>query len=539
MKIIYPKKIIFTQGEIKDKNSLLGEKTLQIGLNEREVTVLNGKSSLILDFGKEISGGVRILTYRAEGDKNVRLRFGESVGEACAEIGEKNATNDHSLRDFCVELQNYSDMTFGNTGFRFLRIDTLSDSSEISVKSIVAVSCADERPEIGTFECDDELVNEIWSTAAYTLRLCLQNGYVWDGVKRDRLVWIGDLYPEMRAARCLFGAVPEIENSLAFAQEQAPLPGWINGMVTYSMWWIYNLCDYYKLTRNEKFVGERIDYVSGIVDMFEEYVDENGNTTFGYNFIDWTAHYADGDEPEKKADELIGVNYLLRIAIQKAAWLLNRFGKNNEKCFNILHKLQKKDCTVNKYKQISALGFFAGEKSENNKNVLLKNGAFSVSTFMSYFILTAIADCGEYGGALKLMREYYGAMLNLGATAFWENFDLENAKNAFRIDEKPCDKKADIHGDFGRECYSGFRHSLCHGWSAGVIPYLAETVAGIYDEGDGIIKINPHLSGLKRVKISYPVGGGVLKLELNAKASGGADVNVLCAPKNIKLIINE
>ncbi len=538
MKIIYPQKIIHAHGKITGENLLLNKKTLQIGLAERDVAVLSGKSCLILDFGKEISGGVRILTYLATSGK-VRLRFGESVGETCAEIGEKNATNDHSLRDFCVELQNYSDMTFGNTGFRFLRLDVLDESSKITLKSVVAASDADERAEVGYFECDDELVNKIWNTAAYTLRLCIQNGYIWDGVKRDRLVWIGDLYPEMRAARCLFGATSEVENSLAFAEAQAPLPEWINGMTMYSMWWIYNLCDYYKLTQNEKFVCERLDYVSGLVDMFDEYVDENGKTSFGYNFVDWTAHYAEGDELEKKYDELIGVNYLLRISMQKAAWLLNLFGKNNEKCLKILQKLQKADCFVNKYKQIAALGVFAGDVSENNKSVLLKNGAFSFSTFMSYFILTAIANYGEYDRAFGLMKEYYGAMLDLGATTFWENFDLDTAKNASRIDKMPCSEKSDIHGDFGRECYLGFRHSLCHGWSAGVIAYLAETVAGIFDEGDGVIRINPHLSGLKRVKIGYPVGGGVLKLELTAKSGGGTDVNILLAPENVKLIINE
>ena len=54
----------------------------------------------------------------------MRIRFGESVTECCSELGgEKNATNDHSLRDFKTNLVKFSDMTFGNTGFRFVRID--------------------------------------------------------------------------------------------------------------------------------------------------------------------------------------------------------------------------------------------------------------------------------------------------------------------------------------------------------------------------------------------------------------------------------
>lgn len=115
------------------------------------------------------------------------MRFGESVSETCAELGEKNATNDHSLRDFYVELKDYSDKTFGQTGFRFLRIDFPQDGG-IYIKSIVAASDADERAVEGSFSCSDETLNNIWNTAANTLRLCLHNGYLWDGIKRDRLV---------------------------------------------------------------------------------------------------------------------------------------------------------------------------------------------------------------------------------------------------------------------------------------------------------------------------------------------------------------
>ena len=42
-----------------------------------------------------------------------------------------------------------------------------------------------------------------------------------------------------------------------------------------------------------------------------------------------------------------------------------------------------------------------------------------------------------------------------------------------RIDEIDPSKK-DLHGDYGKYCYLGFRHSLCHGWSAGVIRFIQE-----------------------------------------------------------------
>ena len=129
MRYVFPKRIVYTEGQIENPESLLKEKVLQIGLYEYDCAVINGNSSIILDFGKELSGGVRIITKSADPSEIVRLRFGESVGETCAEIGEKNATNDHSVRDMNVRLVRLSDMTFGQTGFRFLRIDFPEKSS--------------------------------------------------------------------------------------------------------------------------------------------------------------------------------------------------------------------------------------------------------------------------------------------------------------------------------------------------------------------------------------------------------------------------
>ena len=86
MKYTYAVKVIATQGNVKNVEGLMQEKPLQIGLNEPNLCEMKGKSYIILDFGKELSGGARILTYYARGNSTVRLRFGESVGEVCAEL---------------------------------------------------------------------------------------------------------------------------------------------------------------------------------------------------------------------------------------------------------------------------------------------------------------------------------------------------------------------------------------------------------------------------------------------------------------------
>ena len=117
--------------------------------------------------------------------------------------------------------------------------------------------------------------------------------------------------------------------------------------------------------------------------------------------------------------------------------------------------------------------YFATGLTREEQETLVSGGAKGMSTFMSYYILKAVASFDK-AAAIAMMKEYYGAMLDKGATTFWEDFDIAWAENSCRIDSFPKAGEKDIHGDFGDHCYIGFRHSLCHGWSAGVLQFIQE-----------------------------------------------------------------
>ena len=544
MNYINAVKVIYTAGEVENVEVLLQKKTLQIGLGERDLCVMKGKASIILDFGKEVSGGARILTFVMKNAQKVRLRFGESVSETCAELKKDGeiygATNDHSTRDMYVDLQAYSDMTFGQTGYRFLRIDTLSDDCRLPLKTIVAAVDTDTREEIGSFECDDALVNEIWKTAAYTLRLCLQNGYIWDGIKRDRLVWIGDLYPELRAAHCLFGQIPETLNCLDFSMDQSPLPRYINDIPTYSLWWIICLHEIYKTSGNKDMFTKYIDYTKGIIEQIvAPCVAQDGTVSYSFNYIDWPSNCLPGETDTEKKDyeRHAGVAFLTKVALRAAKEFLSDYQEDCTLCDRLLALIEKKKYDIHIYKQIAALGVWSEDTNDSIQQTLLRDGGKGLSTFQSYPILTAVAGFGEYESALSMMKEYYGGMLSVGATTFWEDFDLEWLEGSGRLDEMPKAGLKDIHGDFGKFCYQSFRHSFCHGWSAGVLPYLVETVAGIKMQGAGMrrIEIKPNLSGLKHVKVNFPTPYGVMKVEHLLQADGSVKTTV-DAPKEIEIV---
>src|SRR5690606_31667759 len=125
----------------------------------------------------------------------------------------------------------------GESGFRFLRIDFLDPDAELQLKEVRAIFTYRDIPYVGTFKSSDERLNKIWEVGAYTVHLNMQD-YLWDGIKRDRLVWVGDLHPEVSTIMSVFGQNPVVPKSLDLARDITPMPQWMSGISTYSMWWI-------------------------------------------------------------------------------------------------------------------------------------------------------------------------------------------------------------------------------------------------------------------------------------------------------------
>jgi hypothetical protein len=135
--------------------------------------------------------------------------------------------------------------------------------------------------------------------------------------------------------------------------------------------------------------------------------------------------------------------------------------------------------------------------------------------------------------ALQLIRKYWGAMLDFGATSFWEDFDLDWITNASPIDILPQKDKKDLHADFGNYCYKGLRHSLSHGWSCGPAPFLSERVLGVkfLSPGGSKIAVKPDLGDLEYVEGTYPTPHGTVKIY--ADKSGKLSIE---APTAVEII---
>jgi len=530
----------YTGKQVLNVESILKPGNGQADLNQGEyLTLISDKKSkpgIILDFGREIQGGLEIVTTINNPNPagRVRVRFGESVSETMSEIGENGATNDHAMRDFIITLPWLGRLEIGNTGFRFVNIELIDPDAKLEIREINAIFSYRDIPYLGSFQCNDERLNKIWMTGAYTVHLNMQD-YLWDGIKRDRLVWVGDLHPEVMTVNTVFGYNEVVPKSLDLIRDLTPLPGWMNGLSSYSMWWILIQRDWYKYQGNLDYLKKQHDYLFELLELLSTKIDDSGKEILeGGRFLDWPSS-------ENLKAIHAGLQSLMVMTFQAGAELGTILNDQSmtQLCTNTVSKLKKHIPEANDSKQATALLVLSelvpAEKA--NKEILAKDGVHKMSTFYGYYILNARAKAGDYQGAIDNIREYWGSMLDLGATTFWEDFDIDWMKNAGRIDELVPENKVDVHSTYGSYCYKGFRHSFCHGWSSGPTSWLTEYVLGVkvVEPGCRVIKVEPHLCDLLWVEGSFPTPFGVVKIR-HDKMPDGWIKSKIDAPKGVKVL---
>ncbi len=519
---VLPSRVVLTKGQVEHSENLLLEQPLMMHFNEEHLATLDNRNSdkkagILLDYGQELHGGIRLICPQASDGARLRIRFGESVTEALTPLGVKNTTNNHAVRDFTVDVPWLSDQEWGQTGFRFVYLELEEPNTFVALKVAVAVFVRRDLPYRGSFRCNDERLNEIFDVSAYTCHLCMQS-YLWDGIKRDRLIWIGDSHPEMLTIRSVFGHQPMLEESLERLREGTPLPGWMNNMPSYSLWWLYILADWYRYTGDRQFPDRQKAYILGLIDQLLGCIDSHGLMNLKDFFLDWPSN--------GKVDAITGVQALAVMAMDGASLLLSLWDepKRKEKVKAATETMRRHIPNETSYKPAIAMAHLAGMLEKNEAAYVLgENGVEGYSTFMSFYLLTATARALDMTTALNNLRTYYGGMLDMGATTFWEDFHLEWTQEAAPIDRLPQMGEKDIHGDFGAYCYEGFRHSLCHGWASGPVPFLLESVLGIrFDEPGGKhIALTPDLGDLDWAEGTYPLPqGGELAIRCEKTAQG-------------------
>ena len=493
-------------------------------------------AGLLLDFGRELHGGIQIGTGSGTSGMRVRLRFGESVAEAMSDIGEKGATNDHAMRDNVFGVPSLGTIEVGNSGFRFVRIDLITTGT-LYLEFVRAVELMRPMKRLGSFRCSDGRLNRVWETAVRTVHLCCQD-YLWDGIKRDRLVWMGDTHPETMAILNVFGAQPILPESLDLMASITRPDEWMNRMGSYTLWWIRNVAEWYRFTGDREYLEKHHAYIKATFANLEKFVTPS-NTLEGIRrpFLDWPTEH---NRPAVNS----GVQALALSTWREGAFLADALGDAElaAKCRRTAARFEtlREKLEPHGSKQAAAMLALAGLRCPKDMfaEVLGRNGVRGMSTFYGYYMLEAMSLAEERQFAMDAVRDYWGAMLDVGATSFWEDFSVGWTNNCFRIDELPVAGKKDVHGDYGEFCYPGFRHSLCHGWSCGPASWCINHVLGIRSLGTGCktVEVKPFLGDLSWAEGAMALPDGrAIKVRVSKLPDGALKTDVE-APDGIRIV---
>jgi len=127
----------------------------------------------------------------------------------------------------------------------------------------------------------------------------------------------------------------------------------------------------------------------------------------------------------------------------------------------------------------------------------------------------------------------------MGATTFWEDFDIKWAEGARGIDQIVPEGENDVHRDHGRFCYTKLRHSLCHGWASGPAAFMTKKIIGVQvlEPGCRKIKVTPNLGDLQWAKGTYPTPYGIVSIE--HRAENGKVTTNFTAPDEVEVVVAE
>ena len=403
-RFVAPQRILWqSEGDLAPKNSreLLALAAGEAALTGKPEVTMKPGSGILLDFGRELHGGVQICGGRTPGNKpvRVRVRFGESASEA---MGRPN--QDHAIHDSTVLVPFLGVTEVGNTGFRFVRIDVVDKEVTAIVQHVRAVFLYRDLEYRGSFECSDARLNEIWETGAYTVHLNMQE-QLWDGIKRDRIAWIGDMHPEMAVINSVFGHVDLLPDTLDAVRDATPLPAFMNDMGSWSLWWVMIQRDWYRCHGDIGYLREQRDYLVELLDVFAGHIDGQHRQRLPGGFVDWPTR---SDEDAVEA----GVQAHMIQVFEAGAELCGILGEPEEKkkSLRVADRLRQYDFDRISRKSSVAFMVLAGVRDarEANRDVLAVRPLHDVSTFNGYYVLEARAKAADYEGCLNLIRDYWG-----------------------------------------------------------------------------------------------------------------------------------
>lgn len=403
----------------------------------------------------------------------------------------------------------------------------------------------------GSFACSDPILTKLWYTGAYTAHLCMQED-IWDAPKRARARWIGDLHVSGRVIDTIFADKFLMEQTMQRLRDDAQggqpatasPKSHVNGIPGYSCAWVCTLADFHRHLGDYAYLHKQHDGLVSLLGYLQGEVDDRNlfaNKRGQWPFVDWSPGF-DGDTPSARAATQM---FYVRAA-HDAVFLLREMGDpaNAAKYAVWADTLTQAarqnlvNAPTNTYGdrlQENAMAVYSGVATPGQQKAIYqavlnpdspawdKTGSPPynsgvISPYYNNYVIYALSQTGHNDAGLRVLREYWGAMLAEGATSCWEAYDPHWPKN-------------DFHANLYADGSHGYFASLCHGWSSGPTSWLSERVLGGRPTGGGFqsAEIAPDLGDLQWAEGDVPTPRGLIHVRAD-KTTRGLAVRLTLPP---------
>lgn len=470
----------------------------------------------LFDFGQETFGYLRF--HNLAGDGEVQVFYGESLSEALSP--DECVTLDRfNVSDAAAKEQDGVYTLEEGKAFRYVWIHADPSIRWDSVSMLYEFVPVTYR---SSFECSESMLNEIYKMSLYTLHLNTREFFL-DGIKRDRWVWSGDAYQAFLMNYYSFFDLDVTRRTLVALRGKDPLTTHFNTILDYSFYWFISLYDYYLYTGDFAFIRQYYDRAVTLMDFCLKQMNKEGlveGREQDWVFVDWADFTNTGAVSTEQILLVRGLEAMSRFAALigdgKAAAAYGDLGENIKQTTlrlfwddtkgGLLHHRVEGETkpTMTKHASMFAMiyDYLSPEQRDSViRNVMLNPDVPRIRTpYMRFHELAVLCESGEHDYVRREMISYWGGMMELGATSFWEEYD------PFLADDEH-------YGMYGMP----FGKSLCHAWGASPIYLIGKYFLGVKPLSPGYetFVVEPHLGGLDWFKGTVPIANGEAEIDMN------------------------
>ena len=477
-----------------------------------KVTVV-GEGDIMFDFGIESAAWLEFDSPDLSGEVEMSI----------SEYNEPAVLNLHSIHP----VKTLKPKKYGNTyrlelnnelheGVRFGWIHVRKFDYPFTITKVRKVAQVKPVNYDGAFECDNDMLNRIWYTGAYSVRVNMLYDYISPILmeRSDRYSWAGDAHLIQAAALVAFGNYPHIRQNLNLNKDKS------QGIESYELLWIKSATDYYYHTGDIELFKSHIQPMCDKLDRGYHIFDQPDSILMKYipggYYIGWDERLGAGFEYSSNPTNLRHYQFLwietARIAVRAfrdagQTELANRYETMTNEKFAQLSQTPAFLDGLDIHAAATAVNTGLLTSAQEQKLLAEHYGKrlqrVSFSPFNTYFIMESMARMGEYGKAFETIFDCWAPEIRYGGTTFFEVFHPSWA-DALPVNSQPS----------GTQC--GYT-SLCHPWSSGITRWMSDEILGITPTSPGYAqtRIQPNSVNLKWIKGNVPTPHGTIAVDFN------------------------